>query len=208
MSGHRWARDNETNARFYGDLVRRHGIDVRSLDWGSRESQVKRFAVLAEIGNLKGASVLDVGCGLGDFYAWMKRKKLRPEYTGLDITPEMVGRAGERFPGVRFCLCDLLDLSHGVVSHDYVLSSGIFTHRCTSPYDFLMAMVRRMFEISKHAVGFNCLSAWAEEKEGHEFHADPVRILSLCRTLTSRVVLRHDYHPRDFTIYMYKTART
>jgi SAM-dependent methyltransferase len=209
VSTHRWMKDNKRNVQLYSDLVGKHGNDVRALGWGSRESQAKRFEVLAEIGKLRGASVMDVGCGLGDFYAWMKKKRLRVRYTGVDITPGMVDRARKRFPGAQFQVQDLLDGSRPAMLHDYVLSSGIFTHCGTSAFDFLAAMVGRMFDLSKHAVAFNSLSAWAkkEEQEPGEYYADPIKVVDFCRQLTPWVVLRHDYHPRDFTIYMYKTGR-
>jgi SAM-dependent methyltransferase len=199
-----WLKDNERNVRLYGELVRKHGNNVRSLGWGSRESQIRRFAVFADIGKLKGASVLDVGCGLGDLYGWMRKKRLDVHYTGIDLTPGMVKRARQRFPTVQFRVQDLLDVSLPITRHDYVLSSGIFTHRNRAPFDFLTAAIQRMFDLSKRAVAFNCLSAWAKTKEPGEFHADPLKLLSFCRKLTPRVVLRHDYHPRDFTIYLYR----
>jgi SAM-dependent methyltransferase len=200
----RWLTDNERNIRLYSELVRKHGNDVRSLGWSSRESQARRFAVFAEIGKLKGASVLDVGCGLGDLYGWMKKKRLDVRYTGIDLTPEMIKVAQRRFPAAQFRVRDLLDASLPLARHDYVLSSGIFTHRSRVPFDFLTAAIQRMFDLSRHAVAFNCLSAWAKTKEPGEFHADPLKVLSFCRKLTPRVVLRHDYHPRDFTIYLYR----
>jgi trans-aconitate methyltransferase len=204
VSEHRWRKDNERNIRIYSERVRRHGYDEKALGWGSRKSQARRFAVLSEVGSLNGSSVLDVGCGLGDLHAWMRRKRLRVRYTGVDITPGMVDKARARFPKTQFRLCDVLDGSQPVAAHDFVLSSGIFTHSGRSGIEFLQAMVRRMFALSKQALAFNCLSGWAEEKEHGEFHADPLRVLSFCQTLTPRVVLRHDYHPRDFTIYLYR----
>ena len=204
MKMHRWAKDNERNVRLYGELVSQHGISFRSLGWSSGESQALRFGVLAQIGKMNGARVLDVGCGLGDLYGWMRGRRLRVRYTGVDITPEMVEKARKRFPTARFQVADLLDSSQRVTRHDFVLSSGIFTHHSRFGTEFLMAMVRRMFESSTHATGFNCLSGWSDEKEAGEFHADPLKVMSMCRKLTSRVVLRHDYHPRDFTIYLYR----
>jgi len=203
---HRWQRDNQSNVRLYGELAHRYGIDFRAADWGSRQSQQKRFQVLSEAGDLRGRSVLDVGCGQGDLYAWLKQRKIKTRYTGIDITPQVIEAAGKRFPRVRFCAWDLLDASRRMAPHDYVFSSGIFTHRRTAPFGFLQAMVRRMFELSKRAVAFNCLSTWAAGQQGTEFHADPLKVLAFCRSLSERVVLRHDYHPRDFTVYVYKAG--
>jgi len=65
-----------------------------------------------------------------------------------------------------------------------------------------------MYALATTAVAFNSLSAWAPDQEAGEFYADPLQVVDLCRRLTPWVVLRHDYHPRDFTVYMYKNGRT
>ena len=204
---HRWSADNARNVQLYSALVQRYGESFQALDWSSRESQNRRFAILEEVACLHNASVLDVGCGFGDFYGRMKASELQVRYTGIDIAAAMIDRACARFPEANFCLQDPLDASPEIASHDYVLSSGIFAKRRTAPLAFLKAMVGRMFELANHAVAFNSLSSWAEEKEASEFYADPAEVLQFCRTLTPWVVLRHDYHPRDFTVYMYKTAK-
>ena len=59
---------------YFKNLVSLHGEDIRSLDWGGRSSQSQRFRVLYEIGIGLESSVLDVGCGHGDFYGYLIRK--------------------------------------------------------------------------------------------------------------------------------------
>ena len=200
-----WRDDDERNLRYYADLVHKHGTDVRSLDWGSRESQFLRFAVLAGVGRLHGATVLDVGCGLGDLLLWLRDAGVAVDYTGLDLTPPMVEVARRRFPGERFEVGSLLDAGERLrPSYDFVFASGIFTHRQRDAADFLRATVGAMFRRCTKAVAFNSLSGWATQKDAGEFYADPPETLAFCRTLTPWVALRHDYHPRDFTIYLYR----
>lgn len=50
---------------FYGERWREFGYDTCSLGIGSRASQEAQFRILAEVGDLRGGSVLDVGCGFG-----------------------------------------------------------------------------------------------------------------------------------------------
>src|SRR5919109_3859483 len=109
MTVNLWDTDDERNVRYYTDLIGKYGVDVRALDWGSRESQAVRFSVLAEVGQLHDASVLDVGCGLGDFFGWLKSAGIGVEYTGIDITPKMIEVARQRFPETRFELRNLLE---------------------------------------------------------------------------------------------------
>jgi 2-polyprenyl-3-methyl-5-hydroxy-6-metoxy-1,4-benzoquinol methylase len=200
-----WRKDNKKNIRYFTSLTTKYGIDIKALDWGSLESQQLRFAVLSQVGVLNGTSVLDVGCGMGDFYNWLQKKGFDIKYTGIDITPKMIEISRKRFPGICFEQKDLLDVKKKTFkSYDYVFTSGIFTYRQNEPFDFLKEMVKQMFKICRKAIVFNSLSCWAETKVDGEFYADPIKTLIFCRFLTPWVVLRHDYHPRDFTIYMYK----
>lgn len=202
-----WADDDARNVALYTRLRGEHGDDVRALNWGSRGSQRRRFQVLAEVGDLDGASLLDVGCGLGDLKSWLAEAGHRVSYTGIDLTGAMVDGARERHPDGDFRLGNLLDdAGIGPDSFDYVLSSGIFYFRQDRPQAFLEAMVARMAQVARLGVSFNTLSAWADRREGDEFQADPLATLDFCRRISRRVVLRHDYHPGDFTVYLYPGA--
>ena len=130
-----WRADDERNIRYYTDLIERYEVDVRALDWGSQESQELRFSVLAQVGQLSGASVLDVGCGMGDFFGWLKQEGIEVKYTGIDITPKMIEVAQQRFPEAKFELKNLLDIENSKVErYDFILQSGILTHRQDSPW--------------------------------------------------------------------------
>ena len=90
--------------------------------------------------------------------------------------------------------------------YDFVVSSGIFAHRHHEPREFLLETAAAMFARCAKAVAFNTLSKWAERRDVGEFHADPADVLNCMRRLTPRVALRHDYHPRDFTVYLYRES--
>ena len=204
-AGHAWKRDDERNVRFYSQLIAKYGTDIRALNWGSRESQQTRFAVLAQIGQLGGTSVLDVGCGLGDFCGWLDNAGIKVSYTGIDITPGMIEVARRRFADARFEVRNLLEMDDSQERrYDYVFASGVFTHRHEEPFGFLCAMTTRMFSLCRRAVAINSLSSWALQQEEGEFHADPLETMRFCRALTPWIVIRHDYHPGDFTLYLYK----
>jgi SAM-dependent methyltransferase len=199
-----WADDYETIIRYFSDRFMKYGVDSKTLDWGSRESQALRFSVLADIGRLDGASVLDVGCGLGDLLQWFRDNDLDVDYTGIDITPVFIEEARKRFSDVRFEVCDLLTLEGSEEEYDYVFSSGIFYLCRSKPYEFMKAMVTRMFSICRLGLAFNTLSAWTGDGEEGEFNTDPITVLEFCKMLTPRMVFRHDYHPSDCTFYLYK----
>ncbi len=197
--------DPQAVVAYYTDRLARYGQDPRALDWGSRASQQRRFAILAEIGELNHAFILDIGCGLADYYEYLAQAGINVCYTGMDITPAMVTAAQARFPQQRFLVGDALaaveQLPQGA---DYVFASGLFTFAHAG---VLRQTVQAMFACCRKALAFNSLSAFASEQEPGEFYADPLETLRFCRTLTPWVVLRHDYLPHDFTVYLYREPR-
>jgi len=198
------AADDARTVEFFTGLLQAHGSGPRVLNWGSAAAQERRFEVLAAVGDLAGASVLDVGCGLGDFYGWQRRRGLAVNYVGVDLTPGLVDAARTRFPEAEFRVADVF--TDDGAEFDFVIASGIFYLRQHEPERFLEQAVARMFARCRRGVAFNSLSTWSARQDAGEFYADPLRTVDYCRTLTPRVVLRHDYHPGDFTVHLLKSA--
>jgi len=189
----------------FSGLLATHGASARSLDWGSRHSQETRFSVLAGVGDLAHRAILDVGCGLADLHAWLLAQGTPHHYVGLDITPAMVAQASLRFPDIAVHQGDALTSAlFPQQSFDYVFASGLFYLRQTQPLAYLQDTVAKLFALCRRGLAFNSLSAWSPRQDPQEFYADPQAVLACCRALTPRLVLRHDYHPGDFTMYLYR----
>ena len=77
------------------------------------DMQVRNEEVIAEIlfkGDIReGVRVLDVACGTGVLFP--DYKKLGADVTGIDISPEMVKIAKEKFPEAEVICGDVLDFS-------------------------------------------------------------------------------------------------
>jgi SAM-dependent methyltransferase len=188
---------------YYSDLVQRFGHDPRACDYGRAESQQAKFRVLSECTDFRGLSVLDVGCGFADFADFLAQRYEGVRYTGVDITPAMIEHARTRHPGVELEVGNLLDLDP-TRQYDVVTANGIFYLLGDRAGELMRVFVQRMWDMARVGVAFNSLSAWAQDQEAGEFYADPAATLSFCRELTPRLTLRHDYHRRDFTVYMYR----
>lgn len=73
----------------YNETLEIYGYDQRALrEFKGR--QPLRYEVLSEIGDLNNCSILDVGCGFGDIYAFLIKKGLNIKYTGYDINPNFI----------------------------------------------------------------------------------------------------------------------
>jgi SAM-dependent methyltransferase len=190
-------------AHYYADLIKKYGHDPRACDYGRAESQAIKFKVLSEVLPMEGARVLDVGCGFADYYRYLSANHASIAYTGLDITPDMIAEARQLEPSLDLRCANILKWE-SQESFDIVTANGIFYLIKDDPVVKMHAIIRAMFDKAKIAVAFNSLSAWASDQHEGEFYADPLTTLSFCRELSPWAVLRHDYHSRDFTIYLYK----
>jgi SAM-dependent methyltransferase len=213
--------DKAAQIAYFEGLLAEHGANYLALDWNSTESQRLRFKVLKELliygKKASGVSLLDVGCGLGDLYGLLKadgtlhRNKIT--YTGFDISPKLIEAARKKYPGAKFETKDVLEERH-LPSFDYIFCSGIFNIRTTDRLDhldFVKEMLFRMYDLSACGVGVNFLSegglpvAGRDELEaGRYFYFNPEEILNYSRFVATRYILRHDYHPGDFTVYLLK----
>ena len=195
--------EEATSVRAYEQLVAVHGDSYESLDWGSRDGQLRRFAVLASIGDLDGSTILDVGCGLGHFADWLEAAGIKATYTGLELTPSLAAALKKRRPDVEVHVGSILSENPlAGRTFDYVFASGVFYTYHRDAYAALRAGISHMWRSAGKGVAFNSLSSWADHQEAEEFYADPSQTLAIVREFTPTVVLRHDYHTRDFTIFM------
>ena len=201
--------DKAITLHHYSDKLAKYGQDIRSL-WGGTQSQQIRFKILSEMGDFEDKSILDVGCGFGDFYTFLKEQNVRlKKYTGIDITPEMVATARLRLPEVTFQVRDILDNELNE-KFDYVVASGIFGIETPNWKAITEEKIRKMYQLCEIGVGVNLLSFFTlGEKTADSHYANPLDILDfIFRNLTTRLVLRHDYRPNDFTVYIYKPFET
>jgi len=209
----------------YESALQRHGPTVRAVLWDGDASQQTRFRVLSEVGPWEGASVADIGCGLGDFYGFLRDRGHRVAYTGYDIAPAMVEAARLKYPEAlaRFEVRDILE--DGLPGpFDYLVASGTFNIRLENHEEFLRQMLSVMYSQCRRAVAFNALHPMQNSHprfaELQAFCGDfyyevgTEELLALCRTVCPHVEVRESslyeetselsYKHRDCTVFMYK----
>ncbi|MEZ0227254.1 MAG: cyclopropane-fatty-acyl-phospholipid synthase family protein [Planctomycetota bacterium] len=195
---------------FYEDAVALHGFTFKGLGYNNEESQRRRFEALVQVGDLRGARILDVGCGLGDLAAFLRACGVAVDYTGIDICEHLIQRATERFAGpgsdsVRFATADVLAFDSE--PFDYVLSSGIFGLWTPGTASRIAPTLEKLLSLAGRAVAVNFLSLRAPKQAARSLYLEPTELLAQALSLTPAVSLRHDYLPNDFTLYLYREPR-
>lgn len=181
-----------------------HGYDVRTVGWGSRADQWLRFAVLSRGIDFNGKSILDVGCGLGDFVAFLDANgQSGYSYTGIDLSPKLIAEATSRFGGEQrtFKVADIL--TDPVGSFDIVICSGALSFRLDDNLALAERMIARMFELARGSICVNFLSSRVDYQLEKNFHFEPERMLAFGLSLSRWVRLHHDYPLYEFTLQVF-----
>lgn len=200
------AQDKLLCVERYSARLGAYGYDSRSLCWGGgKERQHLRFSVLSEIGIGKTDSVLDVGCGFADLYGYLREQSWAGEYLGVDINPDLLTEARSQFPEAHCQVVDILE-DNSLPQWDWVVASGIFNARLLHEdnWTFIQKMLTRMFELSRCGVASDFMSTYVDFQRPESFHVSPTDLLEFARQITPRLVLRLDYLPYEFAVYLKK----
>jgi len=184
----------------YAPLAKKYGNSFRAVSWGSEVGQNIRFKFLLYCIDYRNLRILDVGCGVVHLSAYLKKNNFKGCYLGIDLVPEMVKKA--KIYNSDFTFKKVNSTKEAAFfKPDLVVASGLFTFSDNFCFKKIIA---ELFDLTQQALAFNSLSSWKANQLRSEFHADPIDALIYCGGLTKKVVLRHDYMPHDFSMYLYK----
>lgn len=187
----------------YETRFHKYGYDPRTLGW-TKGRQKLRFHILTSIGDMNNRSILDLGCGFADLYDYLLEHGWNVMYTGFDVIPKLIEVAKQRHPGLNLQIKDIL-IDPVIESYDYVFASGVFNAKLSEDNElYIKNMLAKMFEMSNVGIAANFLSTYVDFQGEIEYYADPTLVFKMCKSLSKRVLLRHDYMPYEFTVYIYK----
>lgn len=173
--------------------------DARRVGWPARWVQQLAFEMLAGIADLRRAEVLDVGCGLGDFYGYLAARGFAGVYRGVDLSPAFVAEARARYPGASFAVVDVL--AEGVAPADYVIASGLFDVRTPGSPAMLRAVLARLFDLARCGLAWNL---FLDPPTPDQYSEPPGALIDFCAALTPHVAFRTDYNLNHATFYLYR----
>lgn len=211
-ASHPFAADFAALNDHYGRLLSEHGDSPQAVQYRDVASHERRFEVLAQVGDLRTASVLDFGCGTGRLLSYLQRQHaFAGNYTGYDLNADMVGVGRRNFPAAQFEVRDIL-ISGVKGDFDFVFVNGVFNNKIGDNWGFLTSALRILFAHTRAGLAFNALSTYVDYFDEGLYYADPEAVFRFCKTeLSPCVTLRHDYQvkpgtrPFEFVIYVYRT---
>lgn len=188
----------------YRTQFQKYGVDPRSLFW-SKGRQKIRFQVLSEHIH-SGMTILDYGCGFGDFYSYLKSKNIDVNYIGIDIVDEFIHEAQKIHSDGTFLIRELnndyLDLQI-----DYAVASGTFNllyvDNEVDHERIVFEAIAKLYSLAAGGVSVDFLTPDVDYKAPGGFHMDYSKIMSWCiNNLSRRIKLDHSYLPYEYCIHI------
>ena len=173
---------------------------------------------MATLLDFKGRSVLEIGCGLADFYGYLQEAPERTPgpYTGFDINEDLITACRENYRQATFEVRNILVDTPPKENWDIVTLFGVLNIRFEEfdNQDFAQRMIEAAFGLCREAVAVDMLSTICEPtypKEDFVYYYDPLDMLNFALSLTPHVQLRHDQSSipqREFSLILRKAPWT
>ncbi len=182
----------------------KYDLPENKAGWRSRRNQELRFQALTGIGDLRNKSLLDLGCGLGCLYGYLKGAGWTGSYTGIDILDFMVKRARNRFPEARFERRDILQ-DPPREKWDYVFVNGVFNHRVRDNWAWIERMVEQAFAGARLGMAFTMLNRDASWPDEELFYTTPAELGQKAAVWSGgKYKIVTGYLPEDMAVYLFK----
>jgi SAM-dependent methyltransferase len=193
-------------AEYYSAKLGQHGPTPQGVDWNGLDShQTRHRQFLRLLAEDPDASVIDLGCGFGDFLRFLRAEGHRGRFIGYDIAPTMVAKARElhgESDDRQWCVG-----AEPVEAADFVVASGIFNVKGKVVDEDWRDYVHRTIDVlaraGRRGFGFNILSLSSDpdRRRPNLFYADPAQMLAHCLSRYGRsVALLQDYGLYEFTV--------
>ena len=205
---------SEQTVSRYSNRFKEMQHSIRTLGWGSKEQQEFRFAEVLKRLDAKGKSILDIGCGFGDLFNFMKSCSFDfDKYIGWDITPDFIENPLITDKSVELKVWNIAEEQPSTTVADIGIMLGLLNWNWKNEeknYDYSMKVIRNAFEAVNDVLVIDFLSTNYDPNYSLEdivFYHNPSMIINKALEITPNVELVHSYEPipqKEFLLYLYK----
>ena len=200
----------------YTKRYKKLGHNIKTLGWGTKEQQKYRFFItLDETINFSDKSILDIGCGFGDYFDFLKSNNTGfSKYIGFDINENLINEAKKLYSSKKstFTVINILESNKKNIA-DIGIMLGLLNFNLKDTFDnyeYSKQMISKAFNLVNEVLVVDFLSTNLTSdypKEDFVFYHDPLKILKFALSLSSNVVIKHNYAPipqKEFMLFIYK----
>jgi SAM-dependent methyltransferase len=187
--------------------------NIEMIGYETREQQALVFSnVLPKEYDPFTESVLDVGCGVGDLYAYVQEvlEAEEPIYAGIDMDPEMIELAKGKFPEVEsdLSVTNILELESNK-KWDWVVAMSAFNVKVDNIKDmteYAKLVINKMYSLSEKGIAINLMHSFPKGEDWSDtmttFNSTDIYTWAIDNFYN--VKAHRNYIDRDFILYIYK----
>ena len=197
----------------YESCFKKYGNCAKGVDWPNTEDLQTRFDVMttAFINFPRPLHLLDLGCGPGLYYAYLKEKGYLKQgifYTGIDLSAPMIKMAQALYPRVRFKTQDILKKPLLSNDYDFVVMNGVLTIKNDLSYrhmrDFAEKLISSAFQTARLGICFNVMNPYVDWCRLDLFHWDLDDLIPFVKShLSNHYAMHANYGLHEFMIEVY-----
>jgi SAM-dependent methyltransferase len=186
---------------FYDRHLKDFGDAPQAVRW-TPGGQLRRYETFIAItGELSRKSVLDFGCGKGDFYGFLKDGGWFPFYCGIDVNANLVALAKSKYPEAEFIALDI-DEEDLPRRFDIVILCGVFNLRIAGIEESARHILKKLFGLCREAMHVNFLTYDTPQRSVELFYVKPEEIRQFAvAELSPSVTVRHDKEDIFLSVY-------
>jgi len=188
------------NEKFYTSAIKKHGTSPKGLNWRSKKTQYIRFKTILELlpSDMKNITLVDAGCGFGDFYLYLlKKKKQLKKYIGIDALIDMQIIASEN-TGCEIIIADII--KDELPFADYYICSGALN--VLDRFETHL-FIQNCYKSSKKGFIFNILHGEDDSQTYNYFTKEDIQ--KIANTLNvKKVIIKENYLEDDISFGFYK----
>ena len=177
---------------FYNRHLKDFGDAPQAVRW-TPGGQLRRYETFISItGDLSEKSVLDFGCGKGDFYGFLKERGCLPSYCGIDVNANLIALAKSKYPEAEFISLDI-DEEELPRRFDVVILCGVFNLRIAGIEESSRHILKILFGLCREAMHINFLAYDTPQRSVELFYVKPEEIRQFAvAELSPSVTLTYD----------------
>jgi SAM-dependent methyltransferase len=182
--------------KFYTSAIQKYGTTAQGVNWASKENQLLRFKEILALlpKDISTTTLADAGCGFGDFYHYLLKKKRAPlHYIGLDYHLDMCSIA-EQQTAQEIINADIC--KDTLPTCDYYICSGALNVLTVFETHLF---IKNCYNASKKAFIFNAL--YGNKKSETYNYLTKEKINSIAKELDVKEILfQTGYLENDITV--------
>jgi ubiquinone/menaquinone biosynthesis C-methylase UbiE len=174
-----------------------------SVGW-THKGQLIRYETVLKLIEPEGKSLLDFGCGKGDFYGFLKEKGVDCHYTGIDINSSLIDLARKNYPNVEFYV---MDIENEALERkfNYTLAIGVFNLAVQDIKELTERCLKILFQHTSERLVFTCLNQQTKLKDIYVTYFSKEELEKIAKKLTNRYEIMDNLVEGDLFLILDKS---